>query len=48
MDYPQTYYRQSLAETRARPAFRRHETFADHGGGLAGLTTPELARAGQS
>lgn len=51
MDYPQTYYRQSLAETRARPALSgRHETGTlIIGGGLAGLTTAlELARAGQS
>jgi glycine/D-amino acid oxidase-like deaminating enzyme len=50
MTYPDTYYRRTLAETRARP---RLEGRADCdtviiGGGLAGLTTAlELARGGQ-
>ncbi len=49
MDYPESYYRQTLAETRSRAALRGRvevDTLVI-GGGLAGLTTAlELARAG--
>ncbi|MBZ4689412.1 MAG: Glycine/D-amino acid oxidase (deaminating) [Cereibacter sp.] len=49
MDYPDSYYRQTLAETKMRPALQgRHECDTlIIGAGLAGLTTAlELARAG--
>ena len=51
MDYPESYYRQSLAETSQRAALKgRHDCDTlVIGAGLAGLTTAlELARAGRA